>query len=263
MSDLSQRDVFVEHCIQREYLSRDAAQRCGNADAILPNIKHLMAYARWANVPVLTCIDAKSPATDVADRSSNGNGIRNGNGSGGGNGHTNGNGTSNRRNGNGRAAHNGNGNGFAARGGMPLRARVPGYTLMPGYELIESDNRLCISLDVLSDHHQAVFTKDHHDPFTNPKFDRLLTEMPAGRFVVFGMLLDFSLRLLVLGLIRRNRRVAIVEDACGFANEQQAGMVLRQLSVKGVELVQARELVRAAMDARRPKRGKPRRNRAN
>lgn len=114
--------------------------------------------------------------------------------------------------------------------------RKTAFSLLPDRSLVESDNCLSVSLDVIQRHQQTIFTKYHRDPYTNPKLDRLLTEMPAGRFVVFGMPLETSLRILVLGLIRRGRKVVVIEDACGHWDAEEARLVLRQLNVKGAEL---------------------------
>jgi hypothetical protein len=113
---------------------------------------------------------------------------------------------------------------------------MPAWTLLSDHVVVECDNGLWAPLDILERHQQAIFVKVHKDPFTNPKLERLFTEMPARRFVVLGMPLESSLRLLVLGLLRRNRRVVIVEDSCGYFESTAAALVLRQLNVKGAEL---------------------------
>jgi len=188
------REVFVDLCIQREYLSRDGCNPCLNAEQVALNAKHVMAFARLAKMPVLSCVDV--------DRTH-----------------------------------------WIGAQYVPVVSRVPpqqrkaACTLLPQHTVIESDNSLCVALDVLQKYQQAIFTKVHRDPFTNPKFDRLLTEMPARRFIVLGIPLESSVRMLVLGLIRRKRRVTLLTDACGFWNRQEAEMVLRQLAVKGCELL--------------------------
>ena len=135
---------------------------------------------------------------------------------------------------------------MAAGEGSPVQRMLSG-TLLPRHRVVESDNCLSMSLDVLVQTQQAIFTKVHKDPFTNPKFDRLMTEMPIGRFVVFGVPLESTIRLLVLGLIMRGRRVVVVQDACGFFRDAEASMTLRQLSVKGAELQTADQFVRESM----------------
>jgi len=119
--------------------------------------------------------------------------------------------------------------------------RKAAFTLLPHRIVVESDNSLAVPLDLLKRYQQAIFTKIHRDPFTNPKLDRLLTEMPVRRFVVFGIPLETSMRILVLGLLRRKRRVTLLADSCGYWNTQEAEMILRQLAVKGCEITTARD----------------------
>ena len=194
MSSARRVDVFVDMCTQRDYLASDGASPSLNAPQITPNLKHLMAFARWGHVPTLSCVDVRRPG-DVR--------------------------------------------------GLPHSQCVLGtpgqqklsFTLMPDRVLIDSDNCLCVSLDVLQQHQQAILAKEHRDPFTNPKLDRLLTELPIRRFVVFGISIETSVRLLALGLLLRHRRVAVVYDACGWWNIEDGEMALRQLSAKGCELL--------------------------
>lgn len=194
MFKILRRDVFVDMCVQREYLSRNGSQPCLNADQVTHNAKHLMAFARLGRVPVVSCVDVSKANRIGAEYVS------------------------------------------VIPCGTPLQQKAP-FTLLPSHTLVESDNSLSMALDVLMRHQQAIFTKVHRDPFTNPKLDRLLTEMPVRRFVVFGIPLETSLRTLALGLLRRKRHVALVIDACGFWNRQEAEMVLRQLAVKGCSVL--------------------------
>ncbi len=197
-------DVFVDMCTQRDYLAPDGACPSLNAGQVVRNLKHLMACARWAGIPTLSCVDARRPA-DVR--------------------------------------------------GLPDPSCVlgtPGQeklacTLLPNRVQIESDNCLCVSLDVLERYQQAILTKEHRDPFTNPKFDRLLTEMPTRRFIVFGVALESAVRLVALGLLLRQRRVAVVQDACGCWSTEDGEMALRQLAAKGCELVTTEQVIQSTV----------------
>jgi nicotinamidase-related amidase len=204
MTRTGKRDVFVDLCIQREYLALDGTRRCQNAEQVALNVKHVMAFARLAKVPVVSCVDV-------------------------------------------------NGANWIGREFVSVLSRgapdeqKAAFTLLPHHTIIESDNSLCVPLDVLQRYQQAIFTKVHRDPFTNPKLDRLLTEMPVRRFVVFGIPLETSLRILVLGLLRRKRRVTVLTDACGFWNRQEAEMVVRQIGVKGCKLMTTNEYLGSAL----------------
>lgn len=128
----------------------------------------------------------------------------------------------------------------------------PSFTLMPHRAVIESDNCLSVPLDFLEHVQQAVLIKRHRDPFTNPKLDRLLTEMPARRFIVFGLPVESSLRLLVLGLLLRGRSVAVALDTCGWWNQNEADMAIRQVLAKGCEAITVESYIQAALARRKP-----------
>lgn len=193
MVELSGNDIFIDLCVQRDYLAPSSPHRCENADQVARNVRNLMAFAKMSNIPVLTCVDAHRPH-DIGDNFVSVSG-----------------------------------------GGSPVEQMLPG-TVLPRHVVIESDNCLNMPLDILNRTQQAIFTKVHKDPFTHPKLDRLLTELPARRLIVFGVPLESSIRLLVLGLILRGRRVVVVSDACGFFDDAGASMTCRQLEVKGAEL---------------------------
>lgn len=211
MLDLARQDVLVDLCAQREYLERGSPNCSMNSTQAVENIKSLMAFARWAKSPLLSCVDRTQPHQI--------------------------------------------GDGYVAihMVGDVLDQKAA-HTLMPTHTVVPCDNCLSVPLTLLDHVQQAIFTKHHRDPFSNPKFDRVLTELPARRFVLFGTLLESSLRMLALGLLRRCRHVTIVQDACGYANFEEALMVLRQLDVKGCELVTTQNYLSASISALAPRR---------
>lgn len=205
MGNVRKVDVFIDVCTQRDYLMPDGARPSSNALQITPNIKRLMALARWGHIPTISCVDARRPdevrGLTQVDCVLGTNGQR----------------------------------------------KVP-YTLLPDHVLVNSDNCLCVSLDLLQQHQQAILAKHHRDPFTNPKLDRLLTEMPIRRFVIFGVSLESSIRLLALGLMLRHRKVTVLHDACGWWDAEEGDMTLRQLAAKGCTLVATRDLIQSAFE---------------
>lgn len=194
MCDLRESDVFIDLCTQRDYLVNGSGWKVANADQVLANIKHLMGWARWARLPVISAVDERRPEQLVA------------------------------------------GERPACILGTWGQRKVS-YSLMPSRVRVESDNCLCVSLDILERYQQAILSKHHHDPLTNPKLDRLLTEMPAKRFVVLGVSMDASIRSLVLGLLLRGRRVLVVTDACGYCQQSESDFCQRQIAVKGCGLI--------------------------
>ncbi len=207
-------DTFVDVCTQQDYLLPSGARPTRNAHEVIPNLKHVLALARWQRIPTLSCVDARRP-DDVR-------GLRDPD----------------------------------CVIGTPGQRKVP-FTLLPDHVLVSSDNCLCVSLDLLKQHQQAVLTKQTRDPFTNPKLDRLLTEMPGRRFYVFGVGLEATIRLLALGLMLRHRHITVVRDACAWWDPEEGNMTLRQLAAKGCQLITTRELVETTL-ARHKRNGRPR-----
>ncbi|MFO0839759.1 MAG: isochorismatase family protein [Phycisphaerae bacterium] len=207
MVDLAKSDVFVDYCVQWDYLAAERVGCAVNSRDVLPNLRSLMEHASWAGTPVISCVDLRRANEVDQDL-------------------------------------------HLARRYLDLSAEKPKFSLLRDRVMVENDNCLGLQLDLLATRQQAVFAKYHRDPFTNPKLDRLLTEMPARRFVVFGAALEVSLRMLVLGLLRRSRRVALIEDACAYGREDEAQLVLRQLAVKGCEMLATGAVLQAAVQRR-------------
>lgn len=214
MSKAARIDVLIDVCTQEEYLGVNALHRCVNAEHIHPHIRRLMAFARWAHAPIVSCVDTRR-RNQIGDT-------------------------------------------FLCEETRraPVRQKVS-PTVMPNHVVVHCDNHPCVALDILDQYQQAIFTKDHRDPFTNPKLDRMLTEAPFGRCAVFGVSLENSVRILILGLLRRERKVCLVHDACGYFNAQEAEMVLRQLTVKGCEVISTEDYI-AREAARRTGTTRPR-----
>ncbi len=201
------KEVFVDVCTQRDYLNPAGARPIENLPVMLKNIKHLIAFARWARVPVLSCVEGRHP-NDI-----------------------------------GALTHQDCLFGSVGQ-------RKPGYTLLPRRVLIETDNSPSVSLDVFKRYQQAILVKSHRDPFVNPKLDRLLTELPSQRFVIFGVSLEVTIRLLSLGLLLRHRNLMVIHDACGYWDAEEAEMTLRQLGAKECALVSTREYVHTRLAQR-------------
>lgn len=169
----------------------------------------MMAFARWAHVRTLSCLESQR-AVDCAGRREQAECVL---------------GTTGHR-----KAH---------------------FTLLPDHVVVPTDNSPCISLDLLKEHQQAVLQKVSHDPFANPKMDRLLTELPVDRFVLFGVGLETTIRTLALGLLMRQRDVTVIGDACGTWDTDRGEMTLRQLAAKNCEIVSARDYIRGELATRK------------
>jgi nicotinamidase-related amidase len=123
------------------------------------------------------------------------------------------------------------------------------FTLLPERILIEADNSFAVPLNVLRHHRQVILRKRTVDFLANPKADRLLTELRVGEFIVCGVGVENGIKALVLGLMARQKRVAVVYDACGYWSRADAELSLRQLEAKGAALISADALLRSGAEA--------------
>ena len=128
--------------------------------------------------------------------------------------------------------------------GTTGQQKIP-FTLLAQRIVVEADNTIDLPYCVLSRFRQVIFRKQDYDFFSNPKADRLLTELDAGEFVLFGVGLERSVKALALGLLARHKKVAVVIDACGYWSEADADLATRQLRAKGIRITTVDELASA------------------
>lgn len=82
---------------------------------------------------------------------------------------------------------------------------------------------------------QVILEKCHLDPFTHPRARELVLKSGIERWIVFGIMTDYSVRLTGLGLLKLGRRVTVVSDAiCGKAEESSAQAVI-ELQAAGAD----------------------------
>ena len=96
---------------------------------------------------------------------------------------------------------------------------------------------------MLRRYQQLIFRKRTKDFMSNPKAERLLTEMKATEFIIVGVGTEYGVKALTLGLIARQKRVAVVPDACGYWSKADADLALCQIEAKGAVLLSTAELM--------------------
>jgi nicotinamidase-related amidase len=110
------------------------------------------------------------------------------------------------------------------------------FTLFPAHAWLEADNTLAVPPDLFSHYQQVIFQKRTDDLLSNPKADRLLGQLPAQEYILFGTGLECSVKALALALLARGKQVTVVVDACGFWHRATADLALRQIAAKGARL---------------------------
>jgi hypothetical protein len=101
-----------------------------------------------------------------------------------------------------------------------------------------------ISQEVVDQYDQVIFHKRCHDPFAEPRVDRILTELEATEFILIGAPAQGAVQATALGLLVRGKNVTVVVDAVGSLNVSAARAALRRMKAKGAKLITTETLVR-------------------
>lgn len=131
----------------------------------------------------------------------------------------------------------------------PGQRKIP-FTLMPRRMVVMGDNTLDIPPEPYRKFQQIIITKRSRDFLSNPKADRLFQCLSVHHFVVFGTVAEHCVKAMVLGLLARQHRVAVVTDACGCWSAGDAELAMRQMDAKGAVLVTTDELIAGTADER-------------
>lgn len=197
--------VLVDLNTQCDFLLPRGAVPVANRQAVLPNIRRLMSWARLERIPVLSTIDAHRPCE--------------------------------------------------RNNGLPPYCvdRSPGqrkisFTLLPRRVVIPGDNTLDLPFEAFRRYRQVIFTKRTSDFLSNPKADRLINMTKSTHLVLFGVITENCVKAAALALMARQRRVAVVIDACGHWNAADAELALLQMEAKGAVLLTTEQLLSGSVD---------------
>ena len=124
------------------------------------------------------------------------------------------------------------------------------FTIMGQHARVDVDNTLCVPVDMFRQVQQVVFRERAGNLLGNPKADRFLTQLGTDEFIVFGNGLERSIKVLVLGLLTREKPVTVVADACGYWDQAEADFALRQMQAKGARVITVDELRQRKLDRR-------------
>jgi nicotinamidase-related amidase len=132
--------------------------------------------------------------------------------------------------------------------------RKTDYTLLRPRILVEADNSLSLPPDLGKKYRQLMFRKRSRDVLSNPKVDRLLTQLNAEEFILLGVGLERAIRGLALGLLLRHKRVTVIQDACGYWSAGDADLAARQLAAKGIQILDTTDFCARPTRPSRPRR---------
>lgn len=90
---------------------------------------------------------------------------------------------------------------------------------------------------------QTLFEKNRIDFFDDGRLARLLDELAAERFVVYGLVTEYCVRSALFGLLKRGARVEFVTDAAKSLDAAREREVLERFTAEGGRLVRTEEIV--------------------
>jgi nicotinamidase-related amidase len=135
----------------------------------------------------------------------------------------------------------GNGCGALDYGGGGGQKKIR-YTMLSNRTRFAAEDNSAVPVDVLWRNRQIIFEKRCSDPFEEPRIDRVLSEVEADEFVLFGVRAEGAVMATALGLLRRGKKVSVVVDAVGCHNRRAASLAFRVMRVMGAKLVETKEL---------------------
>ena len=125
--------------------------------------------------------------------------------------------------------------------GTPGQRKIA-YTLVPNRIVFPADGSTDLPRDMLRRYQQVILHKRCMDPFDEPRIDRLLSEVCAAEFILIGACAEGAVKAAALGLLQRDKRVAVIVDAVGYHDSREAKLAFRKMEAKGARLIETRRL---------------------
>jgi nicotinamidase/pyrazinamidase len=95
----------------------------------------------------------------------------------------------------------------------------------------------------LCNYQQIILEKQTLDIFKSRHVDELVGRLGNVEFIVFGVVTEYCVSYAVKGLLKRNRRVAIVRDAIETLSSDAGNKALTDLQTMGARLVTSDEIL--------------------
>ncbi len=90
---------------------------------------------------------------------------------------------------------------------------------------------------------QIIIEKQDLDVFTNPNVPRLLEQLGADEYVVYGVVTEYCVRCAAMGLLRTGKPVRLVTDAIQALSEEDARRTFEEFQAAGGKLTTVAEVV--------------------
>ena len=96
---------------------------------------------------------------------------------------------------------------------------------------------------LLRDTAQIILEKQKLDLFTNPNLPKLLAELAADEYVVYGVVTEYCVRHAALGLLKTGKPVTLVTDAIQSLRAADGDSVIQAFTAGGGKLATSSKLL--------------------
>ena len=97
--------------------------------------------------------------------------------------------------------------------------------------------------EFMLDHEQTIIEKQSHDIFDNTNIDKVIVQLDASDYVVFGVATDYCVKFAVLGLLRRGYKVTLVTDAVKATTQEGEEKSLNEMKNAGAVFTTTKDVV--------------------
>jgi nicotinamidase/pyrazinamidase len=95
----------------------------------------------------------------------------------------------------------------------------------------------------IAEHGQLIFEKNNLDIFTNPNFENIVHDSDADQFVVYGIATEYCVKIVVMGLLKRGKKVVVLTDAIKAINDDTGKAALEEMTKAGAELAVLEDII--------------------
>ena len=81
------------------------------------------------------------------------------------------------------------------------------------------------------------------DIFDNKNTDKIIIQLAASDYVVFGLATDYCVKLAVFGLLRRGYKVTLVTDAVKAATQEGEAIALKEMKNAGTVFTTTEDII--------------------
>jgi nicotinamidase/pyrazinamidase len=97
--------------------------------------------------------------------------------------------------------------------------------------------------ETILNYEQIIVEKQSFDIFDNTNTDKILIQLDASDYVVFGVTTDYCVKAAVLGLLIRGYKVSLVTDAVKAATQEGEKEALKEMKDAGTVFVSTQNII--------------------